>query len=251
MDTQIAPGTCHNNEANMKKILMGLLLCASIPTTALAAREDLDDLRDDAPRGEWRMSKHDKKRDIKVYVKNEEGKNIRSFRVEAIFDSPIEDLARVQADVESYAKWYFEVKEVKFLKRVSDKEFIFYLVHNAPVGLPDRDVIMRAVIEPMNAKRPYVLIRMSALPDYMPPKPPYVRMEAENYTVKWTPMGPNKTKLEAEGFIDPGGISPAWAVNFVQGKGPYANMLGMQRMLDLPKYRDKDQKDPIPFKFFE
>lgn len=235
----------------MKKILLSLLLCASLPTTALAARDDLDDLRDEGVKGEWRLSKHDKKRDIKVYVKNEEGKNIRSFRVEAVFDSPIEDLARVQADVDNYIKWYFAVLEVKLLKKVSDKEFIFYMVHDAPIGTPDRDVIMRAVIEPMNSRRPYVQVRMSALPDYLPPKPPYVRMEAENYTVKWTPLGPNRTRLEAEGFIDPGGIAPAWAVNFVQGKGPYANMMGMSRMLDLPKYKDKEQKEPNPYKFFE
>ena len=58
-------------------------------------------------------------------------------------------------------------------------------------------------------------------------------------------------RLEAEGYIDPGGSSPAWAVNFVQGKGPYANMIGMGRMLALPKYKDKDQKEPNPYKFFE
>jgi hypothetical protein len=236
----------------MKKLLLGMLLVASLPTTALAARDDLDEIRDSGVnKSEWRMTKNDRMREIKVFVKNEEGKNIRSFRVEAMFDSPIEDLARVQGDVENYQKWYFEVREVKFLKKVSDKEFIFYMVHNAPVGLPDRDVVMRAVIEPMNARRPYVTIRMSALPDYLPPKPPLVRMEAENYVVKWTPMGPNRTKLEAEGYIDPGGITPAWAVNFVQGKGPYANMIGMGRMLSLPKYKDKDQKDPNPYKFFE
>ena len=236
----------------MKKLLLGMLLIASLPTTALAARDDLDEIRDSGVnKSEWRMTKNDRMREIKVFVKNEEGKNIRSFRVEAMFDSPIEDLARVQGDVENYQKWYFEVREVKFLKKVSDKEFIFYMVHNAPVGLPDRDVVMRAVIEPMNARRPYVTIRMSALPDYLPPKPPLVRMEAENYVVKWTPMGSNRTKLEAEGYIDPGGISPAWAVNFVQGKGPYANMIGMGRMLALPKYKDKDQKEPNPYKFFE
>lgn len=236
----------------MKKLLLALLIGSTLPTVALAARDDLDELRDSGVnKNEWRLTKNDRMRNIQVYVKNEDGKNIRSFRVEAEFDSPIEDLARVQADVDNYPKWYFEVKEVKLLKKVSDKEFIFYMVHRAPVGLPDRDVIMRAIIEPMNAKRQYVNIRMSAIPDYMPAKPPLVRMAAENYTVKWTPLGPNRTKLEAEGYIDPGGSSPAWAVNFVQGKGPYANMLGMGRMLDLDKYKDKNQKEPNPYKFFE
>lgn len=236
----------------MKKILAGLLLCSSLPLTALAARDDLDELRDSGVnKNEWRLSKYDKLRDIKVYVKNDEGKNIRSFKVEAMFNYPVEDLARLQADVDSYSKWYFTTLESKLLKKVSDKEFIFYMVHDAPVSMPDRDVIMRAVIEPMTRSRPYVLIRMKSQPDYLPPKPPYVRMESEDYTVKFTPVGKDKTLLESEGFIDPGGVSPTWAINFLQGKGPYANMMGMTRMLQLPKYRDKDQKEPNPFKFFE
>jgi len=236
---------------NFRKRLIPLLLCALLPTGVMAGPDDLDDLREGGAKGEWRLTKHDKKRDIKIYVKNEEGKSIRSFRSEGIYDSPIEDLARVQADVDNYAKWYFAALESKLLKKVSDREFIFYMVHDAPIGQPDRDVVLRAVIEPMNAKRPYVVIRMSALPDYLPPKPPLIRMQAENYTMRWTPMGPNRTKREVEGFIDPGGNAPAWAVNFVQGKGPYANMMGMARMLDLPKYQDKNQKEPNPFKFFE
>ena len=40
-----------------------------------------------------------------------------------------------------------------------------------------------------------------------PVRPPYVRMLAEDYTVKWIPQDNNtKTKLESEGFIHPGGI---------------------------------------------
>lgn len=59
-----------------------------------------------------------------------------------------------------------------------------------------------------------------------------------------------QTLREVEGFINPGGSAiPAWAINFVGGKGPYANMLGMRRMLALPKYQDK--KTPMPFTFFE
>ncbi|HEX5277650.1 MAG TPA: hypothetical protein VFW42_08285, partial [Fluviicoccus sp.] len=79
----------------MKKILAGILLFTSLPLTAQAARDDLDELRDNGVnKNEGRLSKHDKMRDIKVYVKNDEGKNIRSFKVEAMFNYPVEDLAR-------------------------------------------------------------------------------------------------------------------------------------------------------------
>ena len=231
----------------LKKLCLSLMI-ASVPAVALAER-DLDDFRAEAARNEWRLSKSDKLHQIKVYVKNEEGKNIRSFRVEAMLDAPLDVVARVQADVDSYIRWYFAVLEVKLLKKVSDKEFIFYMVHDAPIGTPDRDVILKATIEPMTTKKPFVVVKMTSIPDYAPARPPYVRMTAENYVVKLTPQGKDKTLLESEGFIDPGGTAPSWAVNFVQGKGPYTNMMGMQRMINLPQFRDA--KTPLPYTFVE
>ncbi|MDO9180275.1 MAG: START domain-containing protein [Agitococcus sp.] len=231
----------------LKKLCLSLMI-ASVPAIALAER-DLDDFRAEAAKNEWRLSKSDKLHQIKVYVKNEEGKNIRSFRVEAMIDAPIEVVARVQSDVDNYVRWYFATLEAKLLKKVSDKEFIFYMVHDAPIGMPDRDVVLKATIEPMTGKKPYVVIKMVSIPDFIPARPPFVRMTAENYVVKFTPQGKDKTLLESEGFIDPGGVSPSWAINYIQGKGPYTNMMGMQRMVNLPLYRDG--KTPLPFTFIE
>ena len=183
----------------LKKLCLSLMI-ASVPAIALAER-DLDDFRAEAARNEWRLSKSDKLHQIKVYVKNEEGKNIRSFRVEAMLDAPLDVVTRVQSDVDSYIRWYFAVLEVKLLKKVSDKEFIFYMVHDAPIGTPDRDVILKATIEPMTTKKPFVVVKMTSIPDYAPARPPYVRMTAENYVVKLTPQGKDKTLLESEGIF--------------------------------------------------
>jgi len=226
-----------------------LLLGMAVSTVTIA---DVDDIRGTKEQNskEWRLQKNDSRHKIKVYVKNEEGQKIRSFKVEAIIDAPIEALLRVQSDVDNYMRWYFSTLEVKMLKKVSTKEFYFYVVHDAPIGMPDRDVILRTVIEPMTQKQPYVQLKMTSTPDYIPLRPPYVRMEAENYTIRYTPLSKTQTLREVEGFINPGGgSSPAWAINFVQGKGPYANMMGMRRMATLPQYTDS--KEPLAYDFFE
>ena len=219
-----------------KKVLFLVGLLAT-STTALAVG-DLDELRDSGDKSEWRLHKSDKRHNIQIYVKNEEGQAVRSFKVEAILEAPVETLARIQFDIDSFPRWYFAVTEAKFLKKISDREYIFYMVHDAPVGTPDRDVILKVTIEPISKKQPYVLLKFDALPDYLPVRPPFVRMQAENYTVKWIPIDKNTTRLESEGFIHPGGSAPSWAVNFVQGKGPYANMMGLRRMINLPQYND-------------
>ncbi len=235
----------------IRTLLSKLIVLTAITTVPLSVVADVDDLRNTqkSNANEWRLHKNDARHKIKVYVKNEEGQKLRSFKVEGIIDAPLETLLRIQSDVENYARWYFEIAEVKLLKKVSDKEFYFYLVHDAPIGLPKRDVILRTVIEPMSKKQPYVQLRMTSIPDYMPPRPPFIRMEAENYIVRYTPLSKTQTLREVEGFINPGGSSPAWAINFVSGKGPYTNMMGIRRMSLLPQYADS--KEPLPYTFFE
>ncbi len=235
----------------IRTLLSKLIVLTAITTVPLSVVADVDDLRNTqkSNANEWRLHKNDARHKIKVYVKNEEGQKLRSFKVEGVIDAPLETLLRIQSDVENYARWYFEIAEVKLLKKVSDKEFYFYMVHDAPIGLPKRDVILRTVIEPMSKKQPYVQLKMTSVPDYMPPRPPYVRMEAENYIVRYTPLSKTQTLREVEGFINPGGSSPAWAINFVSGKGPYTNMMGIRRMSLLPQYADS--KEPLPYTFFE
>ena len=230
-----------------KKVLFLVGLLAT-STTALAVG-DLDELRDSGDKNEWRLHKSDKRHNIQVYVKNEEGQAVRSFRVEAVLEAPVETLARIQFDIDSFPRWYFAVTEAKLLKKISDREYIFYMVHDAPVGTPDRDVILKVTIDPMTKKQPYVFLKFDALPDYLPVRPPFVRMQAENYTVKWTPIDKNTTRIEVDGYVDPGGITPAWAINFVQRTAPYTTMVGLARMLQLPYYRDS--KESIGFSYME
>ncbi|HRH92693.1 MAG TPA: hypothetical protein PLW01_12380, partial [Agitococcus sp.] len=139
----------------IRPLLSKLIVLTAITTVPLSVIADVDDLRNTqkSNANEWRLHKNDARHKIKVYVKNEEGQKLRSFKVEGIIDAPLETLLRIQSDVENYARWYFEIAEVKLLKKVSDKEFYFYLVHDAPIGLPKRDVILRTVIEPMSKKQ--------------------------------------------------------------------------------------------------
>ena len=65
----------------IKKICLSLCI-AALPTIAFAER-DLDEFRSDGSANEWRLSKNDNRHKIKVYVKNEDGQSIRSFRVAA------------------------------------------------------------------------------------------------------------------------------------------------------------------------
>jgi hypothetical protein len=111
-------------------------MTALTPISALAAKgDDVDDLRADSKRAnEWVVVKKDRLKKITTWAKREDGKSIRSFKVDMTLDASLETVARVHFDVENIKRWFWETKESRLLKKVNDKEYYFYQVFNAPLN---------------------------------------------------------------------------------------------------------------------
>ncbi|RZU36819.1 START domain-containing protein [Fluviicoccus keumensis] len=214
---------------------------------ARAASDDIEELRNAelGARNEWHLVKNDAMRNIKTYSKQEDGKRVRTFRIEMVVEASMETVARVHYDADNLKKWFWETTDSRMLKKVSPYEFYYYQVFNAPVTMPDRDSIIHAVIQPYTARKGFMVITLKAAPDYMPPAKGLVRVTQQDMAIKLTPMGKDKTKLEVEGYIDPGGISPVWGINAIQRMAPYSSMLGLQRIVQQPMYREPTTPSPF------
>jgi hypothetical protein len=234
----------------MSALLLAVLLVGAVPVVAQADMDDeLDDLRGTNPFKDWRLIKNDTRRHIKAYDKrSDETTGVRSFKLDVLVDGSLETVSRIYFDIDNYTRWFWTVRESKILKKVSNTEFYYYLVHDAPVTLPDRDVVIHAVIEPYTEKKGYAAFILKAAPNFIPPKPPLVRMLAEDMVLRWTPIDENRTRLEVEGFIHPGGDVPAWAINAVQRQAPYYTMLGLQRMAQLSQYKTPTTPAAFPIR---
>lgn len=227
------------------KLLALPLTLLSLCTTAQARNEDdLDELQTKLT-NQWTLVKNDQRHGLKTYAKQEDGKRFRSFKVEATMDGSMETFMRMVLDFDNYKKWSWQALDSKMLKKVSATEYYFYVVHDAPYGVPDRDVILRLVVEPQGPGRPFISLKFNAVPDFIPEKPPYVRMQAEDMTSRITPLPNNKLLVINEGYVDPGGNMASWAINFVQRNGPYSTLLGMRRMLQQEELINS--KTPLPF----
>ncbi|RZU38293.1 hypothetical protein EV700_2223 [Fluviicoccus keumensis] len=227
-----------------------LLCLATAPVFAQPAANgnDLDALRSRLST-DWLLVRNDRLHRIKTYARLEDGKRYRSFKVEATLDVRMEPLARVMLDFENYTRWFWKTLESRLLRKESATEYYVYMIHDAPYGLPDRDTILKAVIEPQTKNHPYVLLRTTAVPDMLPPKPPLVRVVSEEISVRFMPLPNQQVQLEVEGYFDPGGVIPPWAANLVQRTAPYAVVLAMQQRTDLPEYRQGTS--PLPFPVYD
>jgi hypothetical protein len=224
---------------------LGLFLASA---SAQAANDDLDELQTKLT-NQWTLVKNDQRHGLKTFAKQEDGKRFRSFKVEAILDGDMASFVRMITGFEDYKKWSWQVLESKILKKVSPTEYYFYVTHDAPYGVPDRDIILHMVIEPQTPSRPFLSVKFNAVPDYMPERPPFVRMLAEDMSAKVTPLPNGKLQVINEGYVDPGGAMPSWSINFVQRNAPYSTLLGMSRRLQQEEVMGS--KSPLPFPVFD
>jgi hypothetical protein len=237
----------------MKFRLLAALVCASalaVTAPVVHAADDDDDLSQLQQRlgNEWFLVKNDRLRNIKTWIKQEDGKRFRSFKVEATLDGTIASFVHILLDFDNYQKWYWEVLDSKLVRKTSATEYVMYIKHRAPYGVPNRDTYNRISIEPQTANRT-LTVRVKAIPEFGPEAPPLIRMLAEDMTVRLTPNGANSITIEAEGYVDPGGKAPNWATNFIQRSAPYSIIIGLQRMLGHQQYAAR--KEPLPFPVYE
>jgi hypothetical protein len=230
--------------------LFALPLCLVFATSSAQAAkdDDIDELQTKLT-NQWTLVKNDQRHNLKTFAKQEDGKRFRSFKVEATLDGDMASFVRMITGFEDYKKWSWQVLESKLLKKVSPTEYYFYVTHDAPYGVPDRDIILRMVIEPQSPNRPFLTVRFNAVPDYAPERPPFVRMLAEDMSAKITPLPNGKLHVINEGYVDPGGAMPSWSINFVQRNAPYSTLLGMSRRL---KQDDLiNSQTPLPFAVYD
>jgi hypothetical protein len=228
----------------IKKIALFMLL-AIASVSSFAANDDVDDLRA-TTKNEWVMIKNDRRQNIKAWSKIEEGKRLRSFKIEGFADTSMESLARTIVDADNYTRFFWECYESRMLKIVSPTDFYAYLKINIPQPVPDRDMVLHGVIEPYTKKNGYMMFRFTASPHFLPSIPNLVRVPEYTFWIKLTPIDAKQVRFDMEGFVDPGGSVPIWAVNFMQRAAPYTSMVGLFRRAELISF-----DTPSPFRFFD
>lgn len=224
-----------------------LFLCVS--HISYASDEELNALRPSLGL-EWVQVNDDKRHEVKTYIRHEENKPFRSFKAEILLNANLRTLANVLLDFSNYHKWYWRAHNVQLLKKLSATHYIIYLIHDTPYNLPDLDVILEAIVEPQTHTKNYLSIKVSALPNYLPERPPLKRMVAEDMSIRITPIAQDKTLLEVQGYFEvTNTILPIWAANMIQRSAPYTVCVQLKKMTMMPEYIN--QKPDLNFPIYE
>jgi hypothetical protein len=167
---------------------------------------------------------------IKVYTCARADSKYKSVKSVFTVNSTLPQLAAALMDVDGYKVWQYKTERARILKRVSDRELIYYTEVSAPVLTSNRDFIIRLTLDPDPMTKGMIAEAVS-LPEYLPPVENVIRVPYSRAVWRVTPAGPGKLSVEYSIDIDLGGSVPPWMVNLVAPKAPYETFKALRETI--------------------
>ncbi|TSA26654.1 MAG: hypothetical protein D4R67_07525 [Bacteroidetes bacterium] len=176
-----------------------------------------------------------KERDgIKIYTRKEKGSPLKSFKGVMEIHTTMEMVASVVGNVKNFDWWDDAIRKIDVLEYVENVYSKYYLIYDVPWPLMDRDLCVeaRVTIDSVTGTK---VILARPLPDVIPEEENIIRIK--NYWQKWTiePLKEGMVRLTLEGFVDPGGIVPAWLYNMVITDTPLNLMGEVKKRVEIPR----------------
>jgi hypothetical protein len=177
----------------------------------------------------WVLKKE--KNGIQVYGLKADTSQFNSIKVETIFRGTMKDLVSIVMDVERHREWAYGTKSALVLKKISEKEIIFYKEIKVPGPASDRDMVIRLTLLP-NQSGNSIKIESTALPNFIPKKENLVRVPFSKETWVVTSLQNEKLKIVYYLEMDPGGEIPPVIANLFAIKGPLETFENLKSRLE-------------------
>lgn len=168
-----------------------------------------------------------------------EGSKLLEIRCDTIFRVPVSTSMAVMLDFDSYTEWHPLYQETKVLARPTPDSWIVYTVTNGQWPVQPRDVVDygRLQVDPSGHGATYSFEITST--SMRPPVKGYVREPFSQGSMTWTSMdGGQATKFTGTQRADPGGMLPAFLVNFI------SSSLAFDAVQALRKHCEKQGGNP-------
>lgn len=167
---------------------------------------------------------------IKVYVRDVQDSPLREFRGEVQLKTSSDNVVRALRDAGAFRKWMPDVAVSELLK-ATDTEQFHYLDNKAPWPVSNRDGIYHFTYShPGDGS---VVVRVEAVPGYLPVREGKVRIPQANGQWKLTPNAEG-VHVTYQMHANPGGSIPNWLANQTVVDTPYGTLKGLRSYLQAP-----------------
>lgn len=175
---------------------------------------------------------------IKVYVRNVNGSEFRSFRGVTDVNTSLHTLIAVHKDGEMVRQWLKDCEKSEFISAFDPAGYLMYFRTSAPWPVKDRDYVLRYKLEQDPVTR-MVTLSFTGEGRLLPEQKDCVRVSTINGAWRMTPLAGGFVHIEYEVHADPNGALPAWLANRFVVDQPFDTLKKLRQQLLLPKYQNQ------------
>ncbi len=167
---------------------------------------------------------------VKVFLCHLKDSRFKAVKSTFVVNSSLSQLAAMVLDVDDYGAWQYKTVSARVIKKISEREIIYYTEVAAPILTSNRDFVIRLTLE-QNPHTRELIIEAVSIPTYLPTKEKVVRVPFSK--ARWTVKPLSHARIQVEYYIeiDLGGAVPPWMVNMVAPQAPYETFKAMREKI--------------------
>jgi hypothetical protein len=209
---------------NTVHLILQIIICFALLTTPLAA----DD---------WKLVE-DGGGDIKVYESEWEGYSENQYKGVIVIRQPIEIVAAVLADIESYPEWFHHCSEARKLAddKASVLDFSLYIVIDVPWPFSDRHAVFRAQTAVDAVSETIVINSVAQIESEIPPHKGYVGIT--NSAQQWNleKLASQTTRITFINRTGASGLMTAGITDLGSQATVHQSLINMKTVARHPRY---------------
>ncbi len=176
----------------------------------------------------WKLRKD--KGGVKVYTKHNQHSPFNLLKAESEIAVSPEKMLELIFDVSRHKEWVYNTVQSVPIKKISQREIIYYGETYAPWPVSNRDLVLHLTAKLDSASGIWTVKAISE-PHLKPLVQGKVRVPKSVSEWKLVPLKKNYTHVTYTLDIDPGGSIPAWLVNYASIEGPYLSFIKLKDIL--------------------
>lgn len=163
-----------------------------------------------------------------IHIAAVENHDIKAFRAVSTFDASLQQMVGAITDMTRFTDWMHGAKEAYVVKKLADNVQACYFRNDVPFPLKDRDgVIVQKVIQEAPGR---VRIHLNLMNELVPEDSHYVRVDHLEGDWLIEDLGDGKVQLTYQIHLDPQGMIPDWAVNFLITETPSKSLKNLKKV---------------------
>lgn len=186
---------------------------------------------------DWELARHDRARDIRVYLRETPNSSYRSFYAVTHVSAHLASVVAVLSDVPAMPQWIARMKSAKLLKREADSDVWVHGVYRLPYPFLEREAVLHATLK--QEENGVVEVSTRVEKGFVTTHPKRVRLNNMHSTWRLTQEKNGVVKVEMWGQGDPGGYVPPLLFNYNLPDEPAQTLKYLRQMLMREKYQQK------------